>query len=82
MSRFISHILLSLLAILTFTPQEVSAKVLLVAVGIGDYPKPINPLNLPTKDAIAIKTLIDKNGDAGTAILLDKEATKLSLIHI
>lgn len=84
MSRFISHILLSLLAILTFTPQEVSAKVLLVAVGIGDYPKPINPLNLPTKDAIAIKTLIDKNGDSGTAILLDKEATKsaiLSEIH-
>ncbi|WP_437439359.1 caspase family protein [Bacteroides acidifaciens] len=72
------------MAILTFTPQEVSAKVLLVAVGIGDYPKPINPLNLPTKDAIAIKTLIDKNGDAGTAILLDKEATKsaiLSEIH-
>lgn len=84
MSRFISHILLSLLAILTFTPQEVSAKVLLVAVGIGDYPKPINPLNLPTKDAIAIKTLIDKNGDSGTAILLDKEATRsaiLSEIH-
>lgn len=84
MSRFISYILLSLLAILTFTPQEVSAKVLLVAVGIGDYPKPINPLNLPTKDAIAIKTLIDKNGDSGTAILLDKEATKsaiLSEIH-
>ena len=84
MNRIISHILLSLLAILTFTPQEVSAKVLLVAVGIGDYPKPINPLNLPTKDAIAIKKLIDKNGDSGTAILLDKEATKsaiLSEIH-
>lgn len=66
------------------TPQEVYAKVLLVAVGIGDYPKPINPLNLPTKDAIAIKTLIDKNGDSGTAILLDHEATKsaiLSEIH-
>lgn len=84
MNRIISHILLIVLASLTFTAQEVSAKVLLVAVGIGDYPKPINPLNLPTKDAIAMKTLIDKNGDSGTAILLDKEATKsaiLSEIH-
>lgn len=84
MNRIISHILLIVLASLTFTTQEVSAKVLLVAVGIGDYPKPINPLNLPTKDAIAMKTLIDKNGDSGTAILLDKEATKsaiLSEIH-
>lgn len=84
MNRIISHILLIVLASLTFSTQEVSAKVLLVAVGIGDYPKPINPLNLPTKDAIAMKTLIDKNGDSGTAILLDKEATKsaiLSEIH-
>lgn len=84
MNRIISHILLIVLASLTFTTQEVSAKVLLVAVGIGDYPKPINPLNLPTKDAIAMKTLIEKNGDSGTAILLDKEATKsaiLSEIH-
>lgn len=84
MNRIISHILLIVLASLSFTSQEVSAKVLLVAVGIGDYPKPINPLNLPTKDAIAMKTLIDKNGDSGTAILLDKEATKsaiLSEIH-
>lgn len=80
MNRIISHILLIVLASLTFTAQEVSAKVLLVAVGIGDYPQPINPLNLPTKDAIAMKTLIDKNGDSGTAILLDKEATKSAII--
>ncbi len=80
MNRVIRHILLIILAIISFTPQGASAKVLLVAVGIGDYPKPINPLNLPTKDAIAIKKLIDKNGNSGTAILLDKQATKSAII--
>lgn len=84
MTRTIHHILLILLATIAFTTQEVQAKVLLVSVGIGDYPKPINKLTLPTKDAITIKNLIDKNGNSGTAILLDQQATKsaiLSEIH-
>lgn len=72
--------ILLVLASLFLIPQVAQSKVLLVAVGIGDYPKPINKLNLPTKDAIAIQKLIDKNGDSGTAILLDQAATKSAVI--
>lgn len=79
MNRAAYKILL-VLASLFLIPQVAQSKVLLVAVGIGDYPKPINKLNLPTKDAIAIQTLIDKNGDSGTAILLDQAATKSAII--
>lgn len=79
MNRTAYKILLILVALFC-TPQVVQSKVLLVAVGIGDYPKPINKLNLPTKDALAIQTLIDKNGDSGTAILLDQAATKSAII--
>lgn len=72
--------ILFIIVSLFLLPQVAHSKVLLVAVGIGDYPKPINKLNLPTKDAIAIQTLIDKNGDSGTAILLDQAATKAAII--
>lgn len=57
-----------------------SAKVLLVSVGIGDYPSPVKKLNLTTKDAIAMQTLIDKNGSSATSILLDRAATKAAII--
>lgn len=76
----ITYKILLLLAGLFLMPQVAQSKVLLVAVGIGDYPKPINKLNLPTKDAIAIQSLIDKNGNSGTAILLDQAATKSAII--
>lgn len=79
MKRTALQILL-IIAFLFLIPQVAQSKVLLVSVGIGDYPKPINKLNLPTKDAIAIKSLIDKNGDSGTAILLDQVATKAAII--
>lgn len=79
MNRTAYKILLILVALFS-TPQVARSKVLLVSVGIGDYPKPINKLNLPTKDAIAMQTLIDKNGDSGTAILLDQAATKAAII--
>lgn len=72
--------ILLVIAALFLITQVAQSKVLLVAVGIGDYPKPINKLNLPTKDALAIQTLIDKNGDSGTAILLDQAATKSAII--
>ena len=80
MPKFLHRILLLLAFSLLFTTQEAQAKVLLVSVGIGDYPKPINKLNLPTKDAIAMQKLIDKNGDSGTALLLDAAATKSAII--
>lgn len=79
MNRTVFKILLIIVALFSI-PQVAQSKVLLVAVGIGDYPKPINKLNLPTKDALAIQTLIDKNGDSGTAILLDQAATKSAII--
>ena len=79
MKRTALQILL-IIAFLFLIPQVAQSKVLLVSVGIGDYPKPINKLNLPTKDAIAMKSLIDKNGDSGTAILLDQAATKAAII--
>ena len=75
-----AHKILLVLASFFLITQVAQSKVLLVSVGIGDYPKPINKLNLPTKDAIAIQTLIDKNGDSGTAILLDQAATKSAII--
>ena len=78
--RYVSKILLVLFISAILLPQEAMSKVLLVAVGISDYPKPVNPLNLPTKDAMAIKTLIDKNGNSGTAILLNEKATKAAII--
>lgn len=72
--------ILLVIASLFLIPQVAQSKVLLVAVGIGDYPKPINKLNLPTKDAITMQSLIDKNGNSGTAILLDQAATKAAII--
>lgn len=78
------HSILKILFVLFISiillPREAMSKVLLVAVGISDYPKPVKPLNLPAKDAMAIKALIDKNGDSGTAILLNEKATKATII--
>lgn len=79
MTRIFFNITFLIFALI-LTPQVALAKVLLVAVGIGDYPKPITKLNLPTKDALSIQTLIDKNGNSGTAILLDQAATKAAII--
>lgn len=80
MSKHILKLFLICCATLFALTQEASAKVLLVSVGIGDYPKPINKLNLPTKDALTMQALIDKNGDSGTAILLDQAATKSAIL--
>lgn len=65
---------------LLLTSQAAPAKVLLVAVGIGDYPKPIKKLNLPAKDARVIQTLIKKNGGSVTTLLTDAEATKSAIV--
>ena len=80
MIRCIKSLLLLIVASILLNPQEAHEKVLLVAVGIGDYQSPVNKLNLPTKDAIAIKKLIDKNANTATAILLDRAATKSAII--
>ncbi len=80
MNPIIRYILRIIIAALTLTTQEAQAKVLLVSVGIGDYPKPINKLNLPVKDAVTMKNLIDKNGNSGTAILIDEQATKAAIL--
>ncbi len=60
--------------------QDLAAKVYLVAVGISTYPAPITQLRLPANDAMAIKTLIDKNGNSQTAILLNEQATKAAIL--
>lgn len=56
-------------------------KVHLVAVGISDYPGTANDLNLPTKDAQAMKWLYEKNSNAVTYILLNREATKSAILN-
>lgn len=80
MKHFVSRLLLIFLAFAALVPQDAAAKVLLVAVGVGEYPNPKNRLRLPQADARAIKTLIDKNGNSGTAILLDENATKAAIL--
>ncbi|MGM9846597.1 MAG: caspase domain-containing protein [Muribaculaceae bacterium] len=69
-----------LIALFLFLPQVALSKVLLVAVGVGDYPPPTNKLRLPPEDAKTMKALIDKNGKAETSILLDSRATKSAII--
>lgn len=74
-SYYIITIVLFLLPINTFS------KVHLVAVGISDYPGTENDLNLPGKDAIAIKELIDRNNNAASILLINENASKINIIH-
>ena len=44
-------------------------------VGIADYPGTKSDLKLSADDAVTMKTLYDRNGDAETQLLTDAEAT-------
>ena len=46
-----------------------------VLVGIADYPGTKSDLKVSAQDAVTMKNLYDRNGDAVTEILTDAEAT-------
>lgn len=46
-----------------------------VLVGIADYPGSKSDLKVSAQDAVTMKTLYDRNGDAETQLLTDREAT-------
>lgn len=61
-------------------PFCASAKVLLVSVGISDYPGTSNDLNLPEKDARTITWLYSKNSSLQYCQLLNSDATRSRII--
>lgn len=67
--------------LLVVLPLAAQSKVLLVAAGIGNYPAPVNKLNLPPKDARAMSDLIKKNGNSVTSLLVDENATKSAILQ-
>lgn len=70
-----------IIIMLIILPLNASSKVHLVAVGITDYPGSRNDLNLPAKDAITIKNLIDMNSNAASILLTDDNATKNNILN-
>lgn len=50
-------------------------KTYMVSIGISDYPGEINDLTLPSRDAKTLKWLFEKNQDAETILITDKQAT-------
>ncbi len=71
--RYLHVFWLAVLAVLC--TGQAAAKTYIVCVGISDYPGERNDLFLCAKDARTIQWLFDKNGDAETAVLTDREAT-------
>ena len=62
------------LLFLTLT-LAVGARNYVVLVGIADYPGTKSDLKVSSQDAVTMKTLYDRNGDAETQLLTDAEAT-------
>lgn len=67
--------ILWLAAVAVLCAGTAAAKTYIVCVGISDYPGEVNDLYLCAKDARTIQWLFDKNGNAETAVLTDREAT-------
>lgn len=51
------------------------ARSYVLLVGIADYPGTQSDLKVSNRDAVTMKTVYDKNGDAQTEILTDQQAT-------
>lgn len=66
---------LSLLFFLLAAVLPVEARNYIVCIGIADYPGTSSDLQVSSRDAATIKTVYEKNGDAMTEILMDREAT-------
>lgn len=64
-----------LAAVAVLCTSTAAAKTYIVCVGISDYPGERNDLYLCAKDARTMQWLFDKNGDAETTVLTDREAT-------
>ena len=67
------QILTILLFLFSVCPTE--ARNYIVCIGIADYPGTNSDLKLSSYDAVTIKTVYDRNGDATTEQLTDREAT-------
>lgn len=55
-------------------------KTYLLSVGVSDYPGTANDLRLPVKDASAVKWLYEKNSNAQTVLLADRQATRSNIL--
>ncbi len=62
------------LLFLTFAVAA-GARNYVVLVGIADYPGTKSDLKVSAQDAVTMKAVYDKNGDATTELLTDNEAT-------
>lgn len=69
--RRISLIIAIFLALATVA----EARNYVVCIGIADYPETQNDLKMSAQDALTMKTLYEKNGDAVTEILINEQAT-------
>ena len=58
----------------------VQAKIYLVSVGIADYPGTKSDLNVSAADAVTMKTLYEKNGNAEVMVLTNEQATVSNVI--
>lgn len=70
---------LTTVALLLTLALTAGARNYVVLVGIANYPGTKNDLKLSAHDAITMKTLYDKNGDAVTDILTDSQATVVNV---
>ena len=68
------NLILTLL-FLVLTTTSIEARVYLVSVGIADYPRTANDLNLCARDAMTIKNLYDKNSANSSILLTNEQAT-------
>lgn len=68
------------MALLLGIQLRVDSKTYILCIGMQNYPGRVNDTNLCAKDAKSVKWIFDKNGDSETMILLDKGATKASVI--
>ena len=60
--------------------QQVRAKTYVVCIGVQNYPGRENDLTLPVKDAIAMKQLFERNGNAEVILLTDQRATRANIV--
>lgn len=69
MRRTLTALLLLTLALVT------GARNYVVLVGIADYPGTKSDLKVSAQDAVTMQTLYQRNGDADTQLLTDRDAT-------
>lgn len=59
---------------------QTEAKTYIVCIGVQNYPGRVNDLTLPAKDAMAMKQLFERNGNAEVILLTNQNATRANII--